>query len=119
MRAPVTFEPISMTSKSGVGILSTVAVVLELRIAEHTAMQLLHHSLVLQIAGSIGCNTVCTDRCPQQRQVQQQLVVTQRFDPRIEQHTAEQFLQDILEQSVVAHIAQSYLEIDHSQQQQH
>ena len=63
MRAPVTFEPISMTSKSGVGILSTVVVALELRIAERTVMQLLHHSLVRQIAGSIGCNTACTDHC--------------------------------------------------------
>ena len=117
MRAPVLFEPISMTSKSGVGIQSTVAVEPEQRIAEHTAKQLLHHNLVRQIAGNIGCSTACTYHC--QQQLVQQQVVTQRFDPRIEQHIAEQSLQGILEQSVVAHIAQSYLEIDHSQQQQH
>ena len=97
---------------------STVAVVPEQHIAEHTGMQLLHHSLERRIVGSIGCNTVYTSRYLLQ-QVEQQQVVTQRFDPHIEQHTGEQSLQDILEQSVVVRIAQSYLEIHRSQPQLH
>ena len=98
---------------------STVAVVPEQRIAEHTVMQLLHRSLGQRIAGSIGCNTVCTNRYLLQPVGQQLVVARQQFDLHTEQHIGEQSLQDSLEQSVVAHTVQSYLEIDHNQPQQH
>lgn len=98
---------------------STVAVAPEQRIAEHTAMQLLRHSLGQRIAGSIGCNTVCTNRYLLPLVEQQLVVARQQLDLHTEQHIDEQSLQDSLEQSVVVHTVQSYLEIDHNQPQQH